>query len=452
MITGKTAVTGLIGNPVAHTMSPLIHNTLAADYSVDLTYMAFPVVKDLKSAVDGAYALGILGLNVTVPYKQAVMSFLKDTDEEAQKIAAVNTLVRDEEKGGWKGYNTDLAGLRYAFRCDHADPAGRDAVLIGAGGAARTVAYCLASSGVRSLYILNRTAEHAQQLAADIGTAFPGLRVKTAGTDEAGSLPVKDAFAVQATSAGLAPHNELSPVTDPAFFDKLSYAFDLIYRPDRTVFLKMAEAAGCRVSNGLGMLLGQATASFALWTGLEPDEAETEKIAHLLRRNYVLTGFMGSGKTTVGRTLADMAGLQFCDLDELLEKREGRTISAIFEAEGETGFREKETAQLRELAEKQESGLVFATGGGIVGREENRALLRKLGTVIWLRERPETVLARLSGDTSRPLLQGEDKQEKVRRLMEERSSLYNGSADTVIDVDELTPRQIAARILDNQRT
>jgi 3-dehydroquinate dehydratase-2 len=152
-------------------------------------------------------------------------------------------------------------------------------------------------------------------------------------------------------------------------------------------------------------------------------------------KNLVLIGFMGSGKTSVGLKLSYRMRMPVEDTDKLIERKAGKTISAIFDEEGEDAFREKETALLRELAEKN-FRCIYSVGGGTPVRPENRELLRQLGTVIYLRIRPETVYERLKGDTTRPLLQCEDPLQKIRQLLEARREAYESCADIIIDVDE----------------
>ncbi len=160
-------------------------------------------------------------------------------------------------------------------------------------------------------------------------------------------------------------------------------------------------------------------------------------------KNYVMIGFMGSGKTTVGQQLAGELGYRFADTDEMLVQEAGKSINDIFGQEGEEVFRDRETALLRRLANDSEGGFVYSTGGGMILREENRRLLQQLGCVVWLQIRPETVLKRLAGNTDRPLLQGEDRAQKVRSLMEKRRSAYEDAAMLNVQVDELTPAQIS---------
>lgn len=151
-------------------------------------------------------------------------------------------------------------------------------------------------------------------------------------------------------------------------------------------------------------------------------------------RNIVLIGFMGSGKTTVGIRLSYRMRMPFLDTDKEIERRQGRWIKDIFAADGEEGFRRLETDCLRQLAERCR-GHIVSTGGGLPMREENRVLLKKLGTVLYLKAEPETIYGRLKGDENRPLLQGANPEEKIRRLMAEREAGYQAAADVVLRVD-----------------
>lgn len=165
------------------------------------------------------------------------------------------------------------------------------------------------------------------------------------------------------------------------------------------------------------------------------------------RRNLVLVGYMGSGKTTVGRELAGRLHTRQYDLDDLIVKRQGRSIPEIFAAEGEEGFRDIETELIRDLAAQGQQGLVYSAGGGAVLRKENRELLRQLGTVIWLMVDAQTVIERLAGSTGRPLLEGEDRETKVRAMLESRQEAYADAAQLRVQVDGKTPGQIAEEIL-----
>ncbi len=166
--------------------------------------------------------------------------------------------------------------------------------------------------------------------------------------------------------------------------------------------------------------------------------------------NLILIGFMGSGKTTVGIKLSYLLKRPFADTDQMIEDREGKKISTIFATEGENSFRDKETALLQDLTHSLQ-GRILSVGGGTVLREENRVLLKQLGTVVYLRIRPETVYERLKGDSTRPLLQCEDPLRRIRELLEARSAIYEDAADIAVDVDGLDSEEVAVQILAKRR-
>ncbi len=170
-INGKTRTCGIIGNPVEHTMSPVIHNTLSQSMGINMAYVPFHV-KDgqLEAAVKGAYGLNILGMNVTVPYKSDVVAQLAEIDPLAEKIGAVNTLVRTE--GGYKGYNTDMTGLLRAMKSDGINIEGEEVIILGAGGVGRAVAFLCAANGADKVYLLNRNVEKADSVAAEVNKAL----------------------------------------------------------------------------------------------------------------------------------------------------------------------------------------------------------------------------------------------------------------------------------------
>ncbi|MDE6167255.1 MAG: shikimate dehydrogenase, partial [Acetatifactor sp.] len=204
-IDGYTRVCGLIGNPVEHTMSPAIHNTLAGALGENLVYVPFRVPEGrVREAVEGAYALNLLGVNVTVPYKSQVIPFLKEIDPLADSIGAVNTLVRTD--GGYKGYNTDLEGLYRAMIVEGIKIDGERIILLGAGGAARAVAYLCAVKGADKVYMLNRTLSKAKQAAEEVNHSAGREVIVPMVTEAYGTLPEGKYLAIQGTSVGLAPH------------------------------------------------------------------------------------------------------------------------------------------------------------------------------------------------------------------------------------------------------
>lgn len=270
---GQTKVCGVIGCPIEHSLSPMMQNIYAKWTGKNLAYVPFRVAgEDLKAAMEGADALNLLGLNVTVPHKQAVMEFVKDLDQTAKEIGAVNTLVRME--GGYKGYNTDVSGLTRAILEEGIVMRGRDCILIGAGGAAKAAAYMLIKEGAGTIYLLNRTRDRAERLASWVNTLAGREAVIPLELTAYKSIPGNGYFAIQCTNVGMQPEIDSAPIEEPDFYEKLKDAFDCIYTPAKTKFMKLTEAAGGHAVNGLNMLLYQGVISYELWN---PDTVVSEE-------------------------------------------------------------------------------------------------------------------------------------------------------------------------------
>lgn len=256
-IDGKTLVHGIIGRPVAHSLSPAMHNRAFAALGMNRVYVAFEV-SDIAAAVAGIRGLGLAGLSVTIPHKEAVIPLLDEVDPVAAAIGAVNTVVCED--GRLVGHNTDWIGANRALAREM-ELAGSRVVLVGAGGAARAVGFGLKEAGA-GVVVVNRGRERGRALARDLGCDFVPL--------EAAAGLAGDAL-VNATSVGMAPDTGACPVPE-----EMAAAFpvvmDIVYAPARTRLLALAEAAGSRVVNGLWMLLYQGMAQFELWTGEEPPE------------------------------------------------------------------------------------------------------------------------------------------------------------------------------------
>ncbi len=266
-IKGTTKVCGLIGNPVAHSISPVIHNNLAELCGIDLVYATFKVERDfVGEAVRGAYALNMQGLNVTVPHKQKVMEPLKCIDPLAEAIGAVNTLVRAE--GGYKGYNTDIIGLERELADAGIDIAGKDVIILGAGGASRAIAFLCASKDVKNVYLFNRTMKKAEAIANDVNGHFKKDIVLPYSIKDYSALTGNDYIAIQTTSVGLHPNDDEAVIEEQDFYKKIAAGVDIIYNPVKTKFMKLVEAQGKPAYNGLKMLLYQGVASFELWNNI----------------------------------------------------------------------------------------------------------------------------------------------------------------------------------------
>ena len=270
IINGKTRTCGLIGKPVEHTMSPLIHNTLAGKLGLPLVYVPFLVEEDVEAAVRGAWHLNVLGMNVTVPYKSEVIAALSECDELAARIGAVNTLVRGNK--GFKGYNTDISGLFRAMSSEGIRIEGEEIILLGAGGAARAVAYLLASHKAKKVYLMNRSLPRAEQVADEVNTAFGRVGIQAMELSAYSSLPERPMLCIQATSVGLAPEVDRVVIEEDAFYRRIHTGYDLIYRPANTRFMQLVRAHGGKAYHGLKMLLYQGVEAFELWNQIKVEE------------------------------------------------------------------------------------------------------------------------------------------------------------------------------------
>ena len=276
-IKGTTRVCGLIGNPVGHSISPVIHNTLADIMGIDLVYTTFKVEENqVEAAVKGAYALDILGMNVTVPHKQAVMRSLKEIDPLAEAIGAVNTLARVD--GGYKGYNTDILGLARELEEENVCIKDNPVLIIGAGGAARAIAFLCASRGASSITVINRTVEKAQNIAEAVNGYYGIDLVKAVSIDQALDLQGDGYVAIQTTSVGLYPDVDNVLIKDENFYRKVGAGVDIIYNPYTTRFMKILSNQGKPAYNGLKMLLYQGVAAFEIWNNCSVSKDMADRV------------------------------------------------------------------------------------------------------------------------------------------------------------------------------
>lgn len=452
MTDGKTKVCGIMANPVEHSYSPMMQNFFGERTGVNFAYVPLKVEPDLvEEAVKGAYALNLAGLNVTVPYKQQVMPYLKEIDEGAAAIGAVNTLVRIE--GGYRGYNTDAAGLLRAMEEEGISIEGESCILLGAGGGAKAAAWTLGAHGAKEVYLLNRSAGRAEALAEEMNRLFGRNLFHPMALDAWREIPDGSYLCIQTTSVGMAPRSEEILIGDEAFYQKIHTGFDIIYTPFETSFMKAVRKAGGRAFNGLSMLIYQGVAAYELWNpGVRVDRETVAEIRRQMKarltgrgNNVIFIGFMGAGKTTVGQAYARRFSMPFMDTDEIIEREAGRSISDIFAEEGEEAFRRMETETVRRLREHTEN-TVISVGGGLPLREENRRLLREAGTVVYLKLRPETVYSRLKGDDTRPMMRGDDPEKRARELLAAREAYYVDAAHILVDTDEKTVDELVEEI------
>lgn len=265
-ISGKTRVFAVIGDPVEHSLSPCIHNAAFQHLGLDYVYIAFTVKEDrLGNAVSGMRSLGIYGLNVTTPHKVSIIQYLDRLDETARNVGAVNTVLNDAQ---FVGYNTDGLGALNALKAYGGDPHGKKVVILGAGGASRSISFTMAQEA-RELTILNRTPGKAEMLANRISaTVRKDVRWRELCHD-ALAEELKDAnILINATSVGMHPNDSDTPV-DKSLLRRDLIVFDLVYNPLETRLLREAESVGVRVIDGLAMLVYQGAASFEIWTGIQ---------------------------------------------------------------------------------------------------------------------------------------------------------------------------------------
>ncbi|MCI5977225.1 MAG: shikimate kinase [Clostridiales bacterium] len=385
---------GLLGGKLGHSFSPQIHGALA-DYRYTLWEKSPEELDDFLKNGD------FTGLNVTIPYKKDVMPYCAELSEQAKKVGAVNTIVRRRD-GTLLGHNTDYFGFAYLLKQSGIAVAGKKCLVLGTGGASVTVQAVLREQGAKVVVLSRSGPENYDHLERHADAAL----------------------IVNATPVGMYPNTGVSPIK-LIFFPNLEGVLDLIYNPARTQFLLDAEKLGVPGWNGLSMLVAQAKESAEWFTEKTIPDERIEEIYTRLRReteNLVIIGMPGSGKTTVGRLLAQATGKIFVDVDEEIIRTAGMSISEIFAASGEAGFREIETSVLCKLGKG--SGQVIATGGGCVTRPENYPLLHQNGRILRLRRD----IGKLPKD-GRPLSLTND----LSEMAAEREPLYAAFADLTFD-------------------
>jgi len=283
-ISSRTKICGIIGDPIEHAMSPVMHNAAFKNKGVDYVYLAFRVKKEeLSKAIEGMRALNIRGLNITIPHKVAVIPFLDELDSLADKIGAINTIVNDN--GVLKGYNTDATGFLQALVERGIEPKGKSVVILGAGGASRAISFILAERG-SSLVILNRTWDKAKICTDRISEIFQreATALKLDRENLAASLSKADIL-INATSVGMSPNINETPVTSDLLRPNL-VVYDIVSNPIKTRLQREAEAVGAKTISGLDMLVWQGALAFEKWTGLKaPIGVMRKEVIKVLQRH-----------------------------------------------------------------------------------------------------------------------------------------------------------------------
>lgn len=399
---------GLLGEKLSHSFSPRIHSCLG-----DYTYDLFEKDKDEVEAFMQNKPFD--GINVTIPYKKTVVPFMNELSDSARRLGSVNTVVKRED-GTLFGHNTDYFGFSYMVEKSGIMPKGKKVLVLGSGGASVTVCAVLRDMGAGEVIVISRS-----------------------GADNYENISRhRDAeVIVNTTPVGMYPHPGASPIV-LSDFKKCEGVLDLIYNPYKTALLLEAEKLGIPHANGLTMLVAQAKESAEYFGGKALPFSVIDSVTASLsmkQKNIVLIGMPGSGKSTLGKKLAEKTGRKFMDADEAICEKAGCSIPEIFKESGEAGFRKIETEVLANLG--MQSGLVLATGGGCITREENYPLLHQNGVIFWIKRDIET----LPRD-GRPLSEKAD----LHKMYEVRRPLYERFADFTVE-NRFETEDIAERVL-----
>lgn len=397
---------GLLGEKLGHSFSRDIHSSLG-NYSYDLIEVEKDRLADFIQKKDYS------GLNVTIPYKEAVIPYLDKTDDHALAIGAVNTIVN--KNGELFGYNTDFFGMERLINHAKIDISDKTVAILGTGGTSKTADAVVKHLGAKKAIKVSRGNR-------DGAISYDDLY------EMAGDIDV----IINTTPAGMFPNTEASPI-DISRFERLSGVIDAVYNPLRTKLILDAKRRGIKAEGGLYMLVGQAVRASELFTGEVYDEKTTDRVYKRILRekeNIVLIGMPASGKSTIGRILEKKLSRRAFDSDKIIEKEEKRSIPDIFHKDGEGKFRDIESSVIKRLS--LENGIIIATGGGSILREENIDNLKKNGRLYFI-DRP---LPQLIPTKSRPLA---STPEDIERRFNERYGIYSSAADVRIDANGSAP-------------
>lgn len=382
----------LIGKTLSHSFSAQLHESVGTEY-----FLEEVDERKLEEFVkSGSYDF----FNVTIPYKQAVLPFLDELDATAQFVGCVNTVAQKD--GKLHGYNTDYDGLDFLFKRKGISVAGKNAVILGSGGASKTAQAWLKNNGAKQVTVVGRKQEYNYENCNKL---------------------INTQILVNATPVGMFPNCPESLI-DLSIFPELQFVADVVYNPLRTKLILQAETMNIPRSAGLSMLVFQALCAEEIWQGKSFAQNAEQLLNSMVKRlaNIVLVGMPSCGKSVVAKLVAKACGKTFVDLDAEAEKAEGRSVSEIIQEKGEEYFRRLEEKLADNFGKRQ--GLVLATGGGTVLSEQNRMCLKQNGFVVYL----QRDLKKLSC-ANRPISQ----KVGVEKLFEQRKDIYLGVSDCVVD-------------------
>lgn len=403
---------GLIGEKLSHSFSKEIHESIA-DYKYELCEISRDNLSDFLNKREFS------AINVTIPYKKEVIPYLDEVSTAAKELQAVNCIVN--KNGKLYGYNTDYFGMRNTILRSNIDISSKKVLILGTGGTSRTSSLVCKDLGAGEIILVSRD-------------------------EKEGALTYNEAYSkhtdaqiiINATPVGMYPNSYASPL-DLGKFSNLKAVFDAVYNPIRTQLVLEAQKRNIYAEGGLYMLVSQAVHAIELFINTKFEENKADEIYHKVlkeKENIVLIGMPSSGKTTVGKIIADDLSREFYDLDDEIEKHIGCTIAEFFKSHTEKEFRDIETQITKEISKK--NGIVIATGGGCILREENANALKSNGRLYFL----DRALDNLTPTDSRPLA---TKKEALKKLYDARYNLYLNTCDIQIN-GNLSPKEEALLI------
>jgi len=417
----------VVGDPIAHSRSPLIFEHLFRRGGLDAAYLRL-ASPSAAAALESASSMSLAGLNVTAPFKQEIAGRLDGLLGPAAALSAANTVVKGD--AGWIGHNTDVDGVLKPLIKRRIDLAKRRVIILGAGGAAQAALYAVRNAGAERILLANRSPGKARRLAAQWGCE--------SGTIEAAlkSLGRRDVV-ISCLPLSL---------TELAGFSPSAGA--VVLQAD---YRSPGPAGHADFISGLEWLFYQAVSAFGIFTGLDiPPRTLSPLLADLFQMEprakpqVAFMGFMGSGKTTLGRMLAEKLGWEFLDTDSLIEEQAGRTIPRIFRDQGETTFRDRERGVVHQ-AVGGSPRRVIALGGGAVLDEANRALIRDRCWMVWLWVSARVAVQRIDPRT-RPLLNAPHPAEAAAEILRSRIPVYARTCDLVVDTETVSVKEAVERV------
>ena len=403
---------GVIGEHLKHSFSKEIHEKIA-DYSY--------VVKEIEPDNLGAFLTEaeFCGINVTIPYKEKVIPYLYEISNTAKKIGAINTIVN--KGGNLYGYNTDYMGMRSLILRNGIDLKGKKALILGNGGTAKTGYHVLSDLGAKEVLLVGRNPDFCDVLYGDVAKLHSDAE-----------------FILNTTPVGMFPKNE-GKIIDISLFPKLSGVIDAVYNPLRTNLVLDAMEKGIKAEAGLYMLVSQAVYASEFFMDTTYDSSVCENVFKDIlkeKENIVLIGMPSSGKTTVGKRLAEITGKEFIDTDDEIVKRIGMDIPSYFAKFGEAEFRKVESEVIYDISKK--NGMIISTGGGAVLKSENVRCLRQNGRIYFLNRSLDLLIP----TKSRPLSSDID---ALKKRFDERYDIYVSSADVAVEANG-TVNEVADKI------